>query len=408
MERIRNQKHSKDTVYYSLSRMFERTSFYGIRGLLILYMSGEILKMDRSEAFKIYGVFAGAIVFSQIIGALLGDLVIGNRKTIVIGGILQALGAFSLCIPSIAGLYTGLVLVVLGSGFYTPNIISNFGKLYLSKTKLLDSGFTLFYLAVNVGSFLGVLLVVSAAEKFGTNVGFILSGILMLLSVIPVLFAKVKVADQSISNELTIGKRVINISIAFIVVAIFWQLYLISDFRSFFLKIQFSEISSLNIPKSLWHSANEIFVLPIGIIATVAWTYFYSTHFFKLMMGFIFGAISIGFLILIPETPTAQHTVFYVLSLVCLGISEIHIAPILHSLLTKYLKPQYLAIGISLTFVASRLIYGLSVLSYYKLYDKFYVNPLLGSKFAFITMTLMSIGLMGFVLWKKKASPKRE
>ena len=159
MEKIQNQKHTKETLYYSISRMLERASYYGFELLVVLYMVGETLKMERTEALTIYGWLVGSLVFSQIIGGLFGDLLIGNKKSIIIGGIIQAIGAFSLCIPSTTGLYLGLFLVVLGSGFFTPNILSNFGKSYLNKTKLLDSGFTIFYLAINLGSFLGILLI---------------------------------------------------------------------------------------------------------------------------------------------------------------------------------------------------------------------------------------------------------
>jgi len=99
MERILNQAHHKDTFYYSLSRMFERAAYYGLRSLVVLYIIGESLKMDSTEALNIYGWFTMLLMFSQIIGAILGDLVIGNRKSIIIGGILQILGALSFCIP---------------------------------------------------------------------------------------------------------------------------------------------------------------------------------------------------------------------------------------------------------------------------------------------------------------------
>ncbi len=172
MEKIQHQKHTKETLYYAISRMLERASYYGFRALVVLYMTGETLKMERTEAVSIYGWFATLLMFSQIVGALFADLLIGNKKSILIGGIIQAIGAFILCLPSTAGLYSGLFLVVLGSGFFTPNIISNFGKLYLNKTKLLDSGFAIFYLAINLGSFLGILLIGYLGEKYGYSIGF--------------------------------------------------------------------------------------------------------------------------------------------------------------------------------------------------------------------------------------------
>ena len=179
MRKIKNQKHSKETLFFATSKVFERASYYGLRAILLLYMIGETLKIEDSKALTIFGWLLGSLLFSQIIGGIFGDLIIGNKKSIIIGGIIQAIGAFILCVPSINGLYFGLFLVVLGNGFFTPNFTSNFGKLYLNKTKLLDSGFTILYFAINLGSFFGVLLIGYIGNKYGYNFGFIFSGVLM-------------------------------------------------------------------------------------------------------------------------------------------------------------------------------------------------------------------------------------
>lgn len=405
MEKIQKQKHTKDTLYYSISRLLERASYYGFRALVVLYMVGETLNMERTEASSIYGWFTALLVFSQIVGALFGDLLIGNKKSIIIGGIIQAIGAFSLCIPSTIGLYLGLFLVVLGSGFFTPNIISNFGKTYLNKTKLLDSGFTIFYLAINLGSFLGILLIGYLGEKYGYNIGFVISGILMLISIIPVIITREQTLNEIEKSKFSIRKRVLNILIAFFLVGLFWGIYEISNIRIFDLQMQFIEMSALNIPKHLWQSINGIFILPISVIAIILWTYFYSSQFFKLMLGFIFGVISFGILFLIPEVPTEKQTVIYFVSLLFLGISEIHIAPIIHSILTKYSNPKYLAILISLAFLPTRLI----SLAFGLFNDKLYDNPMLGLKIGIVGMTIIGIGLIGYIIIDKKlptTSPK--
>jgi len=403
MDKIQNQKHTKDTLYYSISRMLERASYYGFRALVVLYMVGETLKMERAEALTIYGWLIGSLVFSQIIGGLFGDLLIGNKKSIIIGGIIQAIGAFSLCIPSTTGLYLGLFLVVLGSGLFTPNIVSNFGKSYLNKTKLLDSGFTIFYLAINLGSFLGILLIGYIGETYGYNIGFVLSGILMLISTIPIFLSKEKSLDKIEKSKFPISKRILNILIAFVVVGLFWGFYEISSFRSFDLQLQLSDMSAFDIPNHLWQSINSIFILPISIIAIIIWTYFYSSQFFKLMLGFIFGVISFGILFFIPEVPTEQHTITYLISLLFLAISEIHIAPIIHSILTKYSNPKYLAILISLAFLPTRLISLIFGLFNDKLYD----NPMLGLKIGIVGMTIIGIGLIGYVVWNKNYLQQR-
>lgn len=400
MKKIQNQKHTKETFYYALSRMLERAAYYGSRSLVVLYMVGETLSMERTEALSIYGWLGGSLVFSQIIGALFGDLLIGNRKSIIIGGITQAIGAFSLCIPSTTGLYLGLFLIVLGSGFFTSNLISNFGKLYLNKTKLLDSGFTIFYLARNLGSFLGIIFIAYLANTYGYNIGFVCSGILMLLSIVPLFLSKEKTLSKIEKTESPISKKVLNILIAFFAVGLFWGIYEITNIRISNLQLQFSEISILDIPKHLWRFINGIFILPIIIIAIVLWSYFYSSQFFKLMLGFIFGVISFGLLFFIPETPTDKHTFIYLMSLFLLGISEIHIAPIIHSILTKYSNPKYLAILISLAFIPTRLFSLIFGLFNHRLYD----NPMLGLKFGIIVMTIVGVGLIGYVWWNKKTT----
>ncbi len=138
--------------------------------------------------------------------------------------------------------------------------------------------------------------------------------------------------------------------------------------------------------------------MPIGIIAIIIWTYFYSSQFFKLMLGLIFGAISIGILLLIPEVPTEKYTILYLLSILFMGISEIHIAPIVHSILTKYSNPKYLAIFISLSFLP---IWVIS-LGFGLFNDRFYENPTLGLKFGIIGMIIIGFGLFGYIVWNKK------
>lgn len=251
MEKIQNQKHTNETFYYAISRLLERASFYGFRSLLVLYMIGETLQMNSADALNIYGLLVGSLVFSQIIGALFGDLLIGNKKSIIIGGIIQAIGAFSLCIPSTNGLYVGLFFVILGSGFFTPNIISNFGKLYLNKTKLLGSGFTIFYLALNLGSFLGILLISFIGKTFGYEIGFITSGILILVSLIPILFITEKTPNEIEKSEIPTSKRALTILIALIVVGLFWGMYEIATLRVFDLQVQLSEISALEMSKGI-------------------------------------------------------------------------------------------------------------------------------------------------------------
>lgn len=378
--------------------MLERASYYGLRALVVLYMTSETLEIKSNEALSIFGWVSIAVILSQILGAFLGDLLFGNRVLIIIGGFIQAIGAFCLCIPSMIGLYIGLFFVILGSGFYSSNLISNFGKLYLNKKKLLDSGFSLFYLAINIGSFLGVLFIGYTGEKFGYNIGFIISGTLMLCSVVPILFSNEKLEKETKTSEFPKGKRVLIISAALLLVGLFWGIYEISNIRIQVLQLNFGEILSTIISKSIWQSINSFFIFPISLIAIIVWTYFYSSQFFKLMLGFFFGAISFGLISLIPTDPTEQYASIFLLALVFLSISEVHIAPLIHSILTQFSNPKYLAILISLSFIPSRLIsvsIGLGN-------NIFYENPNLGLILGVIAMTIIGVCLFVFIFWNKK------
>ena len=391
-------KHIQETFYYSLARMLERGAYYGLRATVVLYMIGETLKMDRAKALEIYGWLSISIIFSGIIGALLGDLLIGNKKSIIIGGILQALGAFILCIPSVKGLYVGVFFIVLGSGFFTPNIIANYGKLYLNKPKLLDAGFTIFYLAVNIGAFFGVLLIGYLGEAFGYNTSFIISGVLIIVSLMPIVLSKEKPLDKIEKKEFSISKRVLSILLAFIVVGLFWGFYQISSFRSIDLQLKLSEVSTLGIPKEFWGSLSAVFIMPISLFVIVLWSFFYSSQFFKLMIGFVFGTISFGVLLLIPEVPSEEYAITYLFSLFFLGISEAYIAPIIHSILTKYSNPKYLAILISLAFLPAKIAYV--VISLFN--ESLYMNPILGLKIGTIGMIVMSVVFVGLLILSKK------
>lgn len=354
MEKNQSQNHTKETLFYAISRMLERASYYGFRALVVLYMIGETLHMERAEAIYIYGWFTGSLAISAIIGALLGDLLLGNRKTILIGGIIQALGIFCICFPSATALYLGLALIVIGSGFFTPNIIASFGKSYLNKIKLLDSGFMIFFLAINFGAFFGILFIGYLGESFGYRVGFFVAGILMLQSLIPILFIKEKPIIKIEKTAHSKRSNVVKILIGLLVIGLFWGAFDIANIRIYQLQFDFRELPGSRFSNYFWQADNAVFIIPLSIIAIILWTRFYNSQFFKLLIGFVFGILSLGILLLIPEFPTEKHILTFLISMVFLGISEIHIAPILYSILTRYANPKYLTILISLAFFPSR------------------------------------------------------
>lgn len=401
LKRIRNNTHPKGAFNYALSCMLERGAYYGFRALLIIYLLGETIAMDRMLVLTIIGLLTGSIVLSKVIGALLGDLILGNRRTILMGGVLQVMGTFSLFIPTTTGVYIGVFLMILGNGLFSPNLTANFGKLYLKKTTLLDAGFTLLYLFVNLGTFLGILLISYLGEKLGYRIGFILCGITMIFSLIPILYSKELEQNNCTNSSLNINRRVSYILIAIILVGIYWTIDEIATIRLNDLQFQFKEVSSIQILKEFWHSLDAWFSFPISILAFVLWSRYYSSQFFKLTMGFLFGLLHLILLLVIPQTATEQYTILYIISILFLNISEIHITPIISSTITKYSNPKYLAITISLAFLPTK-IFSFTLGLFKK---QFIDNPILGLKFALINMATIGFGLLIYLWVNKKNTP---
>jgi len=399
MQRIQNHKHTKDNFFYALSRLFDRAGYYGIRAVLVLYLIDEQFQMNRAEALSIYGVLTTSVVLSKILGAILGDLVIGNRKAIIYGGFLQALGAFVLCLPNTIGLYVGLSILVIGSGLYTPNLISTFGKSYFNKTKLLDSGFTMFYFVVNIGAFLGSLSIGYLGEVYSWNLAFITAAILTILSLILILLTQQeKKPTEVLSSQTPMRKRVLNTTTILVLVALFWGVYRISSVHITTLMISFRKLSISNIPKILLTTDSSIYTIPICLIATIVWTYFYSSHLTKLIIGFVSAAFAYGILFLIPETVGNEHLVIYLISAISIGIAETHITPLVYSTLTRYANPKYLSILISLSSFST----GLILLPMALLSIDFYEKPHYALTLSVTLSVVIGLGLMGYLFWSKK------
>lgn len=349
MEKIHHLKHTKETLFFCISRLLEKTSFYGLRSILLLYMVTGALKIPEASASIIYGWFASSFVVSQIIGALFGDLLLGNKKAIIIGGIIQSLGCFSLCIPSTIGLYIGLSLVVFGTGLYSPNLIASFGKSYLNKSKLLDSAFTLLLLTADIGAFLGALLLSLLAFKFNFTIAFLLVGLLFLISVIPIFFIKENKTIENKQNQISTRNRILILTFIIVLIGIFCGVDEITDFKRSFLKNYFS-VNDFN--DIIFQNIHLIFSLVFSVIAIIVWSYYYSSSFLKLLIGFTLGLIALILLYSIPIKISEDKNVFvFVTFLIFQAISEIYIHSVTFSILTKYSNPKYLTIFISLSYL---------------------------------------------------------
>ena len=149
--------HPKGLYMLFMVEMWERFNYYGMRALLSLFMISAVIGFSKEKASNIYGMFTALVYLTPVLGGYLADRYIGKRHSITIGAILMALGQFTLAsyeiIPPVVSLATGLTLIIIGNGFFKPNISSIVGELYEPNDVRRDAGFTIFYMGINVGAF---------------------------------------------------------------------------------------------------------------------------------------------------------------------------------------------------------------------------------------------------------------
>ena len=182
--------HPKGMVTLFFTEMWERMSYYGMRALLVLYMTGAVtgfnpgLGWSQVDAQAIYGIYVGMVYFMVIPGGWLADNVLGHQKAVLIGAIIIALGHFTLAIPLTETFFLGLILVVLGTGLLKGNISTIVGQLYKPGDSRVQAGYTIFYMSINIGSTLGFLICSWLGEKIGWHWGFGAAGVGMFFGVL--------------------------------------------------------------------------------------------------------------------------------------------------------------------------------------------------------------------------------
>ena len=178
------------------TEMWERFSYYGMRAILVIFLTGAILGdnpgwgWSSSSALSLLGTYAMFAYLAPLVGGWLGDKKIGYRKGVVIGAFLMTLGHAAMAFETPIFLYIGISLLVVGTGFFKPNITSIISKIYEGRDDKKDGAFNIFYMGVNAGAFLGIMLCGWVGERVGWSFGFGLAGIFMLLGMIQFYYAQ--------------------------------------------------------------------------------------------------------------------------------------------------------------------------------------------------------------------------
>ena len=216
-----------------LTEMWERMSYYGMRALLVLYMTGTVTNFNpglgwtQMESQAIYGIYVGMVYFMVVPGGWIADNILGHQKAVLYGAMIIALGHFTLAIPIQQTFFLGLIFVVLGTGLLKGNISTIVGKLYKEDDGRRESGYTIFYMAINIGSTLGFLVCSYLGEKIGWHWGFGAAGIGMSFGVLQFIYSKKLLGVAGVNPnpmedrrraKLVLGTK-ISLGVMFVVIA---------------------------------------------------------------------------------------------------------------------------------------------------------------------------------------------
>lgn len=171
--------HPRGLYTLFFSEMWERFCYYGMRALLTLYLI-KSLAMGDAEAFGIYGAYTALVYAAPVLGGRIADRLLGYRNAVVLGGILMCIGEFLILGGTSTWLYVGMGAIIVGNGYFKANISTIVGKLYADDDPRRDSGFTIFYIGINVGALLATTVCAEVGNIYGAQYGFALAGLGMI------------------------------------------------------------------------------------------------------------------------------------------------------------------------------------------------------------------------------------
>ncbi len=379
------QHHPRGLSILFFTEMWERFSFYGMRAILVLYLTRETLGdnpglgWSSAEALALYGWYTMLVYVMSIPGGIIADKWLGQKKTVFLGGMLLIAGHLTLAVNNMVGFYTGLVLIISGVGCLKPNISSMVGGLYKSGDPRRDSGFTIFYIGINIGAATAPLLIGYIGEVYGWHYGFGLAGIGMMIGQAIYLWGQKYLKD--VGNFIPASKlegtktnkpltnidkdRIIVLLISFIIVIVFWAAYeQAGGLMNIYTHDKIDRvIFGFEIPASLFQSVPAIFVIIFGTIVASFWRKRQlkgkeSSSLFKMAIGTM--VMGTGFLMMTGAALEVQDggkamLIWLILSYLLQVIGELSISPVALSFITKLAPLKYASIMMGVYFAATGL-----------------------------------------------------
>lgn len=386
IERDEFMGHPKGLYILFFTELWERFSYYGMRAILVLFLISTVNSgnpgygWEEGDALALYGWYTMLVYVMSIPGGWIADKVWGQKRTVLIGGLLLCAGHGILAFDNIYAFYAGLALIVLGVGGLKPNISTMVGGLYPPGDDRRDKGFTIFYIGINVGAFLSALIVGYVGENYGWHYGFGLAGIGMLLGQAVFMWGQkfLKGVGEATKDmdpvEARARKqplspierdRMLVMFISFLLIIVFWGAFeqaggLMNIYTKQKTNLDLSFID-FTVPASWFQSVNAFFIVTLGVPIASFWVYWKrkgkeSSSLLKMAIGVIimgWGFLFMSAASLQFEAEGSSAMYWLVLAYLFHTVGELCASPVALSFITKLAPLKYASFMMGAYFAAT-------------------------------------------------------
>lgn len=364
------------------TEMWERFSYYGMRAILTLYLVEKTsstnpgLGWTNGEALALYGWYTMMVYVMSIPGGIIADRFLGQKKSVLVGGVLLLAGHSVLAIEQMWAFYTGLVLIVLGVGMLKPNISTMVGGLYKKGDIRRDKGFTIFYIGINIGAFLSSIVVGYVGEVHGWHYGFGLAGLGMLLGLVQYVLGQKHLkhvgnflgTSENEEEKAAMNKpltkiekdRVTVLLLSFVLVILFWGAFeQAGGLMNIYTKVKTDRmLMGWEVPATWFQSLNAFFIVVLGTSVAAFWATRKmkgkeASSLFKMIMGLIIMGSGFFFMTAAAaEYNSTGSSAMYWLVLAYLfhTVGELCLSPVALSFITKLAPLKYASIMMGVYF----------------------------------------------------------
>ncbi|MCB9519669.1 MAG: peptide MFS transporter [Myxococcales bacterium] len=377
------------------TEMWERFSYYGMRALLVLYMTDHLfLRPDVGDVFgygalkgmlesafgqldvqplasQVYGLYTGLVYLTPFFGGLIADRVLGQRKTVVLGGILMAIGHFLMAVENL--FFPALLFLILGNGAFKPNISTQVGSLYPEGDPRRDGAFTIFYMGINLGAFLSPLVCGTLGQKLGWHYGFAAAGVGMVVGLIIYLAGQRVLApdtraqaalDEKQAAPLTDDewRRVIALCVLCLLNVVFWAVY---EQQGNTLQLWADDHTNWNllgfeVPSTWYQSFNPFIIFAFAPVLSAFWVWQSKrggepTSVTKMAIGcFLLGASFIIMIFGAKAVGEGRGSLLWLFTTTFIfTVGELYLSPIGLSLVTKVAPRRIVSMMMGVWFLSS-------------------------------------------------------